>query len=1106
MKKNELNGLPIRGNLRKALRIMKLTTVLLLVFVFQTFAVVGYAQRTQLTLDMKNTSVEDALYEIEQQSDYVFLYNRDLIDVSRKSNLKVKNAKIETVLQQLFEGSGVGYQVIDRQVVLSIKDVQQQKRTVSGKVTDLSGQPLPGVTVLIKGTTQGTITDYDGKYTIAGVPAEGVLVFSFVGMKTQEILVGDQTAINVVLEEDAIGIEEVVAIGYGTMKKSDLTGNVSRVNTEKTVDLPNVSVIQSLKGNVAGLSVGTPDKAGEEPSLKVRGTNSLSAKNEPLIVIDGIIYNGSLNSLDASDVESVDVLKDASAAAVYGSRSANGVLIITTKKGESDKPVFNFNASYGVSNPVSLIPVLSPDQYLQKILDYRVASGQEANPDNIHDYLTITESNNLKNGKTIDWYDELVKPAENKTYTGSVSGRSKRTNYYISASYLNQEGIVENDDFERFTARANFTNKITDWFSLSVKSSFANLDYSGVAVDWAFMLSPYSNYYKDGAENGEYEYYPMEDPYYRHPYLSTQIEDHDVRTDLWGLISSEINVPFVKGLKWTMNYSLNQRINRKFQFQDKTLAITQNGSASKKITEFYDWTLDNILNYKRKFNDHSIDATFLYSREYQRASETGASATDFFSQVLGYNSLELGGVPLVASAYGEQNQLAYMGRLNYIFKDTYALTGTIRRDGFSGFAEGNKYATFLSGAFAWTVTNEAFMSDISWLDRLKLRLSWGENGNQAIGRYQTLARMSTDQLAWGERHAKYVFGDGVGTSNGAYVSSMANSNLGWETTQVLNLGVDFGVFNNLINGSVDVYSSATKDILLERSIPNMTGHKKVWTNIGEVSNKGIEIALNSTPINNRNFTWDIGFNFDLNRNEIVSLFGVDDDNDGIEDDDIANKWFIGKPLGVFYGYGIDGIHQLGDTDIPNGYQPGDFRIVDYEEDGELTPEDRYILGYNAPNYTFSISNTLVYKNWSLYMMINSIQGGGKNNYYMGNNIVGHNPNDAFPSWTQRFSFPAMDYWTPDNPSNTAARIDYVAPRGHAYLEDRSFIRLQDVILSYNFSKEMLGKLNMKGLRMYLSGKNLLTITDWTGYDPENATTINGRPLMYTVSIGADIKF
>ncbi len=969
--------------------------------------------------------------------------------------------------------------------------------SVTGTVTDQAGEPLIGATVLVKGTTTGTTTDFDGSFSLELSEGDEVLVVSYTGYITLEVPVEGRSTLQITLDESISELDEVVVIGYGTQRKTDVTGSLVRVDPAKQSDLPNTNILQLIKGNVAGVTVGTPDRPGEEPSFRIRGTNSISAGNAPLIVIDGVIYQGSLNNINVNDIESVDILKDASAAAVYGSRSANGVVLITTKKGTSEKPQFRFNGSYGVSDPVKLIPVLNGEQYQQKILDFRIATGQEANPANIADYLTITEANNLAAGNTIDWYDRLVQQSTTQEFTASVSGKTDRTSYYLSGSIFDQEGIIENDNFQRISALANFSNDITDWFTVTLRTSFAHLDYSGAAVPLTYALSPYSNWYEDGAEGEVLEYFPMEDPFFRHPLLNLEIDDFDQRIDLRGIISTEVRVPFIKGLRWTMNYSRNYRANRRNVFNDNTLAITSNGDASKTITDFNTWLFDNIINYNRTFNDvHSIGATFLVSREYQSEEDTRAQASNYFSQTLGFNSLELGGVPSVRSGFSEQNQNALMGRLNYTYNNKYSLTGTIRRDGFSGFAEGNKYATFYSGAVSWVLSNEAFLKDVPWMDWLKLRFSYGENGNQAIGRYQTLARLAS---------RNYVFGDGGGTSNGAYVNSIANNTLGWETTKVLNFGLDFDLFKRKLFGSIDVYTSDTEDLLLERSIPGLTGFNSVFTNIGKVHNHGVEIALNSVVVNSTNFRWDVGVVFDLSRNRIDNLFGVDDDGDGIEDDDIANSWFIGEPLGVFFGYGTNGIHQLNE-ELPPGYEPGDFRIVDHDGDGALTAADRYILGNDRPNYQFSISNTFKYKNLSLFVLINSIQGGGKDNYYMGNNIHGHNPNARFASWTERFSFPFMDYWTPTNPSNTAARINYQPPRSHPFLEDRSFIRIQDVILSYSFDQNLLEKWGLGELRVFASGKNLYTITNWTGYDPENATVITDGPMLRTVTMGLDLTF
>lgn len=985
--------------------------------------------------------------------------------------------------------------------LMSMAYVNAQSITVTGKITDQNNVPLPGVIVLQKNTNDGVASDFDGNYSITVLSSQAILQFSSLGFSDQDIEVGNQTIIDVVLEEDAAALDEVVVVGYGTQRKADVTGSAVRVNTASTEALPNINVLQSLRGQVAGLNVGTPDRPGEEPSFGIRGTNSISVSNTPLIVLDGIIYNGSINNISNSDIASVDVLKDASAAAVYGSRSANGVILITTKKGTSEKPNFQFNASYGFSNPVSIVEVMGPERYLQKLVDFQVATNSNFDPNtDPRTLLNLTEQQNYDAGRTVDWLDRIINTGYTQTYDASVSGRTDKTNYYIAGSHVSQEGILANDNYERFSARINLSNQITDNFKFSIKSSVTHQDYSGVAAAYQnYALSPYGNWFENGASSGELEYFPMEDPYFRHPELNFRIDDHDKRLAFWGLVSSEINIPFVEGLKLTTNFSMSKDIDNRNQFQDNTLAITQNGTAYKLIDEAHQWTFDNILNYNRVFKDkHNVFATFLISREYRQSSDTRGDASNFFNQGLGYYDLGLGATQLTNSGFSEATQSALMGRINYGFDNRYAITGTVRRDGFSGFSDGNKFATFYSGAFSWTASNEAFIKDVEWIDRLKVRLSYGENGNQAVPRYGTLASISSD--------GEYVFNDGGSTSTGVNVSNIANKALAWETTGTSNIGFDFGFFNDKLYGSVDIYKSNSKDLILARNLPRLTGFSSIRVNIGELENKGVEIALNSRLIQTTNFSWTIGGIFSRNRNKIISLVGSDNDGDGIEDDNIGNSWFIGKPLGAIYGYAIDGIHQIGDTDIPSGYEPGDFRIVDYDKSGDLTADDRHILGYSRPNYSFSISNSFKYKNFTLQTMINSIQGGGKDNYYIGNNIAGHNPNAPFASWTERFNFAEMDYWTPSNPSNTAARINYQPTRGHGYYEDRSFIRLQDVTLAYTFNQDLLDKMGVDGLKLYMTGKNLVTITDWTGYDPENATTINGTPLLRTFSLGVNFNF
>lgn len=1112
MKKIYESGIGIGQIPKKLLLVMKLTALLLVVFTMHVTATV-YSQNARLTLNMQGNTIKEVLQQIEAQSEYRFIYENEKVKLDTKVSIRVKDEPVENILKKLFENDGVNYLITENNLILinpsekKVKDLGsetgnfQQQKSITGKVTDASGTSLPGVSVVVKGTTIGTITDGNGNYSLSNVPQNATVQFSFVGMKQQETTVAGKSVINVSLEEDSIGIEEVVAVGYGSVKKSDLTGTISNVKTEKTKDIPNTNVLQSLQGRVAGLNVVTPDRPGEDPSVGIRGINSISAGNRPLIVVDGIIYNGSLNDFNVNDIESIDVLKDASAAAVYGSRSSNGVIIITSKMGKTEKPVFDFSSYYGVSDPTYLIPIKDGPGYIQKILDFRTAIKLEADPNKIENYLTASEAENYKNGKTVNWYDKIIKNGITQNYSLNVSGRTDKTDYYLSGTYYDQEGIVDNDNYKRITLKANFTNKITDWYTISLKTAFSSMDYSGVPAGLYYGLSPYGTYWEDESK-GTYKKYPMEDPFFTHPMWNMMIDNKDLRTSLLGTFSSELNVPFVKGLKWTLNYSTNLRNQKVKNFWDNNMptggGTTSNGVAQKEILDNYDWTLDNIVNYKRKFLDaHSIDLTLLYSREYQSYEQTLAKGSDFFNQGLGYNSLDLAMVQQVRSDLQDQNSVAYMARLNYIFNSKYLLTATVRRDGFSGFAAGNKYAIFPSVALAWTVTNEEFLQNVDWLNLIKLRISYGENGNQSLGRYQTLARIANSQ---------YVFGDGGSTVTTSYLGSMANNQLSWEITRVKNLGIDFGILKNVLTGTVDAYSSNTFNILLNRNIPATSGYSTVWTNIGEVHNEGVEITLNSVNLNKKGFTWETGFTFSLNRNKIVHLLGEDLDGDGKEDDNLANSWFIGKPLGVIYGYQTDGIYQLTDTNIPVGFSPGDFRLVDTDGIDGLTPEDRTILGSTLPNYIFSLSNTLQYKNWSLYFLINSVQGGGKDNYYVGNNMAMNNVNNQFSTWTERFNVVDVPYWTPENPSNEYSKINYIPNRPHPYMEDRSFVRLQDINFSYTLNKIQLEKIKLQGLRIYVSGKNLYTWTKWSGYDPETSASIGDFPMLRTFALGIDFKF
>ena len=975
------------------------------------------------------------------------------------------------------------------------------EKTITGKVTDLStGETLPGVNILVKGTTIGTITDVEGNYRLTAPDDAETLVFSSVGYTSEEVTIGNQTVINLSMSPDIQSLSEIVVIGYGTQRKSDVTGAIAQVSPQKTADLPNYSVLQSIQGQVPGINITAPEQSGEDPALNIRGTNSLTAGNNPLVVVDGVIYNGSISDFNPNDIASVDILKDASSTAVFGSRAANGVLLITTKQGTTDEPRFNFNTYVGIQEPVQLIDVLDGPGYERKTADYNeILLGD--NPDASPIELTEVEVANRDNGRQTDWIGQSLQQGVISNYHLDVSGRSEKTNYYLAGTYFNQKGVVVNDDFDRITLNLNLTNYITDWYSISVRSAYSAKDYSGLeaSLDQAYRQSPYGDFLDPDGPGG-YAFLPIGDPLGEHPLLITLVDNEDKRTSLRGLISSKLEVPFIEGLTWTLNYAANVRENRENTFFDNRTTVDgqiQNGIAEKESVRFYDWTLDNILNYRRVFGGkHSLDLTFLLSREYRNLESTFSQSRGLVSQSLGYNSIGLGSIQQVRSNFEEQNLIAQMGRLNYSYDGRYAATFTVRRDGFSAFADGNKYGVFPSAAVAWTLSQEPFLQGVNWVDNLKLRVSHGVNGNQAIDRYSSLSQIGLNQ---------YVYGNDGGSIATYNFSTLGNENLTWETTTSTNIGLDFSTLQNRVAVSLNAYLSTTDDLLQARRIPTLSGFSDVLTNIGKMENRGLEIALNYNSASSAIVNWQSGVAFSLNRNEIVSLGGLDADGDGVEDSDIANGWFIGETFNAIFGYQTDGIYQVND-EIPDGFRPGDFRIVDTDEDGAITPEDRVILGTESPNFLISLSNTLQYKRFSLYVLLNSVVGGG-DNFYVGDNYETRSVNRrGFTTFSERFNVQDVPYWTPNNPTNDYPRLDYSPPFDHPILESRSFMRIQDISLSYSFAEAFVERLRIQNLRLYASAKNLYTFTSWSGYNPETQTTVQDLPFLRSFTIGLDFSF
>ncbi len=973
---------------------------------------------------------------------------------------------------------------------------------------------------MVQGTSSGTVTDVDGTYSLTVPSKETVLTYSFLGYETQEILVGEQTTIDVILNPGAASLSEVVVVGYGTQKKSDLTGAVASVNLETLEQAPNTNIGQFLQGTVPGLNVGVATSAGGTPPISIRGQVSLNGNQNVLIILDGIQYNGSLSSINPNDIASIDVLKDASSTAVYGAQAANGVLLITSKRGkQGSRPRIAFNSQFTIQDPTVSDFVPNDRQgYLDGLREafyeqaYTEESGYtEPNPDfRIEDVIDPSmldaDGNLLPND--YNWWEAGTQDGTILENNLSISGASEVATYYLSGAIVDQAGYIVGDDFNRKSLRANLEVKPFDWFTVGLVSSgsFVNQDGAEPALATLQRTSPLLVPYND---DGELIFSPTNtlEP---NAFIGNLVDDYNRNNYYFANLYTQIDFPFLPGLSYRLNFGNNLR-NTKAYFSS-VYGAGQTGQATKRDESYYDYTLDNILTFTKAFGRHEIGTTLLYGAIERDFESTFTEGRGFSRLTLSYNDLALA-TQQFASSDAYQEALNYqMVRVNYKFDERYLITATLRRDGFSGFARNNKTAVFPTLALGWVLSEESFFAGADKVDNLKLRLGYGEIGNQTT-RYSSISRLTTG--------AAYVFGDGGTTRFGQEVNTLGNNDLRWERTIGLNLGIDFSLFNYRTTGSIDMYNNNTNDLLFNVNIPNATGFGQIATNLGQINNKGIEISITQRILSQGDLTWSATGNFSTNRNRIVSLTGQDTNEDGVEDDLITSGLFIGRSVGAIYHYETDGIYRLGEDRLP-GFQLGSVRVVDQNGDGNITPEDdRVFLGRREEAYRFSIQNNFNYRGLNFSFLINSVQGGGEG--YLGynapslyNDIPNYYREDNSIRWND---FAGIDYWSPNNPDgkyprNISGSHSIVEPLMY---QDRSFIRLQDISLSYNFANSILENLGFGNFNVFVSGKNLITLTKWEGWDPESleystgtarpvGLLAGGRPVLRGVAVGVNITY
>lgn len=1006
-----------------------------------------------------------------------------------------------------------------------------QEITIQGTVTDADNNALPGVTILEKGTNNGSISDVNGHYNITVSSPEAVLVFSFIGYTTQEVAVEGKTTIDIKLAESVQQIEDVIVVGYGTTNRKYFTGSttVKKVNDTPLALIPNTDAMDVLRGNVPGLTVSQQQGAGQSPVLLIRGQKSIENNaTSPLIILDGVIFFGSLRDIDPSTIESVSVLKDAASVAAYGSRAANGVILINTKKGSIGKPVINFQSSFGISKVINKADVLSPQDWIRKV-NILQGLAEDADPTR---WMSDFEDENYTNGKTTDWQDFAERTGHNQKHSLSISGATEKMNYYVSGSYTKTQGVLIGDDYDRQALNSSLTTHITNWLEVGGNLNYSFNDYSGPTVYDIYQsirMTPYGRAYRDESK-GLLEKFPATEGLFRvNPLWNVEsgtIDDHDVfyTTILDG--HALVKVPWVKGLSYRLNYSYTyQSVERDYfthegfyvpegstddRYLPSTLAnYLTNANGYSERTKNLAWLLDNIVTFDRTFGKHYINFTGVYTRD---------SYTHIFKRFEGSDFSELGNTALsydglifaqvqnieVTDHNGNKNDntvktnIGYLGRINYSYNNRYHITASVRRDGSSVFGTDNKWGVFPSVGVAWTMSEESFMRNISQLNNLKLKLSYGKNGNQSLSPYQTLSTLALGQTGG----FSYPFGNTSEASWGQRIDRLGNTHLQWEETTALNTGIELGMFNNRINLTADVYKSKTTRQIFTRNIPVMgAGITTIDATLGQVDNWGIEATINTQNIKRSQFGWISTFVFYTNRNKLVELYG-----DG--QDDIANSLFIGKSLGAIYGYKETGIIQeTGNEDYIsiNGGVPGDVMFKDIDGNDTINNKDRTILGYNKDLFRASLANTFTYKNFELYIFITGIFGG--KDFYKSINLYAYR---TMTDVSRDNNFNHI-WWTPENKSDTYPRIRYTDSK-YTPLQSRTFVRLQNISLSYTFAQALTQKYKVNKLQLYISATNVFTITNWVGGDPETGQTLNwngygyGYPLSAVYSVGINLTF
>ena len=1117
MKNNTLSGRYCFKNPRfkQIFRIMRISTFLLMVCVFCSYAGNAHSQNAKVSIHMNNVKLDKILNEIENQTDYLFIYNNQ-VDINKITSVKVKNEAVAQVLDRILSGTGINYELEGTHIILTteaIKDLhaQQQAKTVTGTVTDVSGEPIIGANIRIKGTTTGTITDIDGNFSIKAEP-QSVIEVSYIGYLTQETVINNQKSIRFLLKEDTKTPDEVVVIGYGVQKKADLTGSVANINTEKLNTQSNANIGQALQGKIAGVDIVSQGGApGSGTRIMVRGIGTLNNAS-PLYIVDGM-YMNSIDHINPNDIASIDVLKDASSAAIYGSRAANGVIIVTTKEGSNTegKPIIDLSVNLGISTASKFLDMLDAKGWAEVTTIARQAIGKPA----------LDMATDLANKPDNDWQDIMFRPALMQNYNLSVKGGGKYSTYYTGLGYFNQDGIVKGTNYQRYNIQSKNDYKrgiFSAGTNLIISFSHdkpLHQELRGGMIGTILQSVPTLEKYDDTREGG---YGGTYGDVVNIPHPLAIIDDnimdrYNENVKIFANLYAQIEL--FKGLKYKLNLTPDFSFERyknylnKYDFGLATNSITQLTERQRRRRNIL---VENLLTFDRTFGEHKISALAGYTYQDSR-----------FRHIQAYGEgLPQGLEEIDAATTNRSNEgnswrsvlTSILGRVFYSYQNKYLFTATIRRDGSSKFGKNNRYGYFPSFSLGWNVAEEKFMENVHWLDQLKLRGGYGVLGNQEIDNYQYSSTITTG--------INYPDGNG-GLLQGAFPKNFANPDIKWEETAMTNVGIDFMAFNNRLSLTADYYVKNTKDILLTVPIPiSSGGANDPIRNAGKIRNNGFEFNLGWMDQPNPDISYGINLIGSFNKNKVIAMGSESGSIKGgsTNQNITTSETKAGYPIGGYWlistaGYfnsqeEVDAYAKDGKK-IQPAAEPGDIKFVDANNDGVINDDDRVFQGSPFPDFTFALNGNMRYKNFDLSIGLQGVLG----------NKIYNATRQTLEDVTKGSNFLAscLDYWTPENKNASHPRLTWDDPNRNTraesdrYLENGSYLRLRSVQLGYTFPQTWF-KGAIQHARVYINAENLFTITSYSGYSPDvNADNANYRgfdnfiyPTNRTFMLGLNVTF